>query len=537
MSRFEYTLPSGAEFIVNGPANATQLQADLIFYEQVAAGSLVGYESGQTLTGADTKITKFELSRLDRGTAGVDNVAVLAISQGLPVIAGRPTQELVLAAIQNQPVAPSIPVLTEVSLTNPITQADIVSIKGDDLAPVNIGSLSSYQVQKLLAQIANLVDQPVNQISQDKGIGRYGFTAYALELAGYIKPGTSQKYLQQSPEDFVALMNTPSIWTGRNGINSLDDILDSLETQTFIQTEIMQQGYDSLLADGTISNVPRSAVTPAFGTVYTNGGLLATTTGAVNNLLRSNLGSLASGAFNNLVSGNLQNTINFSSIAAGLKNQVSGDVGALIVNASKFGSAATSAWAKSGNITNIANLAGIGIDKTVATLGSLNVGALTGQLPTLSPLSLDKLNANLNVFGKASQFATNFSVPTLSLPNLSNLSLPSLPNLPSINSLFASGGDLVSGTRVAAAFSNTVNRKTVDAAVTRILGSSKIPTPQFELPSVNSLANKLDIAQAQNILSNLRGQAQSAIGQAQSLIQSARGQAQSLAQSAVNRVI
>ena len=197
----------------------------------------------------------------------------------------------------------------------------------------------------------------MNQISQDKGIGRYGFTAYALELAGYIKPGTSQKYLQQSPEDFVALMNTPSIWTGRNGINSLDDILDSLETQTFIQTEIMQQGYDSLLADGTISNVPRSAVTSVFGTVYTNGGLLATTTGAVNNLLRSNLGSLASGAFNNLVSGNLQNTINFSSIAAGLKNQVSGDVGALIVNASKFGSAATSAWAKSGNITNIANLA------------------------------------------------------------------------------------------------------------------------------------------------------------------------------------
>ena len=79
MSQFNYTLPSGATFVVNGPANATRAQADRIFYEQVAAGALVGYETGQTLTSTATQITTFELSRLDRGTAGVATPSVLGI--------------------------------------------------------------------------------------------------------------------------------------------------------------------------------------------------------------------------------------------------------------------------------------------------------------------------------------------------------------------------------------------------------------------------------------------------------------------------
>ena len=59
------------------PAGTTQLQADLIFYGQVAAGALVGYTAGQTLTSSAEAVTKFGLSRLDRGTAGVDTQAIL----------------------------------------------------------------------------------------------------------------------------------------------------------------------------------------------------------------------------------------------------------------------------------------------------------------------------------------------------------------------------------------------------------------------------------------------------------------------------
>jgi hypothetical protein len=72
--------------------------------------------------------------------------------------------------------------------------------------------------------------------------------------------------------------------------------------------------------------------------------------------------------------------------------------------------------------------------------------------------------------------------------------------------LFTGSGELVSGTQVAAGFNNTVNRKTVDAAVTRILGNNKIPSPGFEYPSPAVLAERLDIAQAQNILQGIRQQ-------------------------------
>jgi hypothetical protein len=93
---------------------------------------------------------------------------------------------------------------------------------------------------------------------------------------------------------------------------------------------------------------------------------------------------------------------------------------------------------------------------------------------------------------------------------LSGLNLGSLGNL---GSIFGGGGDLVSGTQVAAGFSNTVNRRTVDAAVTRILGNSKITPPRFEYPSAESVGAALDITQAQTVLQGLQTQASGLFGQ------------------------
>ena len=72
-------------------------------------------------------------------------------------------------------------------------------------------------------------------------------------------------------------------------------------------------------------------------------------------------------------------------------------------------------------------------------------------------------------------------------------------------SLFSSDS-LVSATKVAAGFSNTVNRQTVDAAVQRILGNAKIPTPSFEFPSELTAGINADILQAQKKLSELKTQ-------------------------------
>jgi hypothetical protein len=113
--------------------------------------------------------------------------------------------------------------------------------------------------------------------------------------------------------------------------------------------------------------------------------------------------------------------------------------------------------------------------------------------------------SNINVQGLASGALTSAQGQlTGALANAQALASGSLGQLSGLFS--GGGGNLVSGTQVAAGFSNTVKRSTVNSAVTRILGNSKIPVPSFEFPSPTALAERVDIAQAQNILQGLQQQ-------------------------------
>jgi hypothetical protein len=315
-------------------------------------------------------------------------------------------------------------------------------------------------------------------------------------------------------------MSSPSVWTGKDGIYSLDDLLSDSELQTRTQVQLMQLGYNDLLANGTITTTPQPSIRLSTGQVYTSAGLqssLALTalsllgtnfsslSGATRNALSSstslsqllstsniNLSTIGSGAVNSLTAGlnNLSN-VNLSDLATRLTNQISSGVGALVSNASKFGSEATALWAKAGNLS----FDGVG--------SSLSFSNITSNLTNLVPGSLAKLSSSLDIFGKAGSFATNFANPLSGLNNLGNFS--SLTG--GISNIFGSGGDLVSGTQVAAGFNNTVNRSTVDAAFARIVGNDKVPLPNFQYPSVTSLATRLDIQQAQNFLQNQLGSA------------------------------
>jgi hypothetical protein len=112
MSIYNYTLPSGATFQLNAPAGTTQAQADVIFYSQVAAGTFVGYKSGDTLMHPQQAFNNFGITRLQRGTAGVDDQTLLAIISGLPVVA-------------------PIPVLNNIVISNSITQVNYVQVVSD----------------------------------------------------------------------------------------------------------------------------------------------------------------------------------------------------------------------------------------------------------------------------------------------------------------------------------------------------------------------------------------------------------------------
>lgn len=584
MSIFKYTLPSGAQYTMETPQGYTQAQADLIFYSQVAAGSLVGYTQGQQLSSASTKLTKFGLSRLDRGTAGVDLATILAI-------------------ILNSPVVATTPNLANVALQNPINAADY-SQASTPLGVTPVGPLTSSQTQAILAQISNLVDQDANTVSTN-GVGEYAFSPNSLEQAGYLKPGTSNY------PDYNCVVGTPEVWTGKDGVYSLASVLGDQQLQGQIQTEIMQNGYDALTAAGTIQTQPKAPISLSQGQVYTNTGLstltpialisgAAVASGSLNGLVSqafagagnissllsnpvTNISTLASGAVNeitqglanlpgnitsaanNLVTGTLNSLTGqagqlvagtvgqlnsglnqVTSLASGITNATSGAVGSLITNASQFGSQVTAAWAQGSDLLSSAlgsgasSLSGItdtlssglssatsaisGLtDSLSSTIGSATtalsgamgdltnmastaLSGLTGQAQSLAA----SLGGSLDIFGKMGSFSIDFS-------------------------LFSSDS-LVSATKVAAGYSNTVDRQTVDAAVNRILGNPKIPAPQFEFPSPGSLNLGADIQYAKNMLNSITGTATNLINQGTQIVNQVTTTASNI-QSAATRIV
>jgi hypothetical protein len=87
---------------------------------------------------------------------------------------------------------------------------------------------------------------------------------------------------------------------------------------------------------------------------------------------------------------------------------------------------------------------------------------------------------------------------------------------------------LVSRVEKAPAFLNTVDRKTVDAAVTRVIGSPKIASPTYEIPSVASLGTAADIDQAKSILAQAGASAQELGNKAVAVVGQAQGAATNL---------
>ena len=552
MAIFKYTLPSGAKFELDAPTGTTQAQADFIFYSQVAAGGLVGYTIGQTLTSAQTRLTKFELSRLDRDTAGVNNLTILSIITGVGAI-GVNNTGTILSIVTNN-IGLSIPVLVNTPLQTPITPADYAGTPVGPLGLDPVGPLGTDEVQAIITATEVYVNQPPDTIT-DTGVGTYNLTPESLEKTGYLKPGTSNY------PDFACVIGTPSVWTGKDGVTSVAGILDDPGLQTRIQNGVLQLSYDSLTASGTIQTQQTAPASSSTGQIYGALGLTALTAASLvsgtaalsanfNKLITSSfagassLGANAASTVNSLLSTPINNISTIANgavtsvtqgiaalsptAAATANNLLSGAlgtatgaansaVGALVNNAAQFTAPVAAAWAQGSALLNstLGSAQGV-LNSTLGQAQGLLTGALgsaqglltgavgsaqgyaTNALGSLSGLAtgalgslgtqaqslLGNLGSSLDIFGKMSSFSVDFS-------------------------LFSSDS-LVSATKVAAGFSNTVNRQTVDAAVTRILGNPKIPAPSFEFPNSLTAGINADIALAQTKLKELGGQAGSA---------------------------
>ena len=115
--------------------------------------------------------------------------------------------------------------------------------------PAGIGALTQLETRALLTQLAYGESSFDYKIVNSLGYaGRYQFGASALASLEYIKNSAVQLYGGNRA------MNYASSWTGKNGVNSLNDWLANHGAQESAVYELMKKNYESLTKNGGIKN-------------------------------------------------------------------------------------------------------------------------------------------------------------------------------------------------------------------------------------------------------------------------------------------
>ena len=320
------------------------------------------------------------------------------------------------------------------------------------------------------------------------------------------------------------VLKSPSVWTGKDGVTGVTDLLKNPPLQDKIQLGLMKTGFDTLVKTGEIvtpgtdlkaptgqlynaaANAGKSLISASAGLVAAPKALSSLPTGSLSNLdaelnkanaainegltrapgviggefnratgaisgalgeasgaLGSATGSLggASGALNGITS----SVPNVSSLA----NKGTAQLGGLLANAGKFGVGTTVSWAKGASGATGA-IAGITGSLTGAAAGAS--GTLAGTASGLT----SGLKTQMDSLAKQGQFAVNFS----------DFKLPAA----------------VAGIVPAAGFKGTVDRSTLNAATAKLVGSDKIALPNFSPQAVDTSALTDAASKAKGLLSS-----------------------------------
>lgn len=303
MAEFTFTSSDGKPFSIKGPEGLTRDQAEAIFKKQDSTGSLVGFKPGDSLSAASQAAdglasAQGALQQAQGGIAGalggVGSVSPLgSISKALGAAGGAGGGSLAATAagltaaigpavsaasgaisstiagavnagkalvnaavIQGSTAVASIQTInktiTDFPITNPINTANFTKVASGVTgasAVSAIGPMSVPEVNGVLAQAKNLVGQASTTISNNKGLGSFGFDLKQLETAGYVKPGVAA-LAAQGASLFSSVAKSPAAWTGKDGIKSATDLLGNAGKQSQIQQDLMTKGVAGLGAVG-----------------------------------------------------------------------------------------------------------------------------------------------------------------------------------------------------------------------------------------------------------------------------------------------
>lgn len=131
---------------------------------------------------------------------------------------------------------------------NPITPFEYLK---QPINPAVIGPLNSAQVKGLIGQLEASNNTTPTSTAVD-GIGIYALPALQLEQAGFLKTGTTETYLK-SGGDAASVLNSPAVWTGKNGISTLARFFESNTQQASAAFSVLQFAYSSMVKQGIFS--------------------------------------------------------------------------------------------------------------------------------------------------------------------------------------------------------------------------------------------------------------------------------------------
>ena len=317
----------------------------------------------------------------------------------------------------------NLPNLTGLPVPNAITVSDFVNTR---TAAQSIGTIGSTQIQGLVAQTAASVNQASDVITNTKGLGQFGLSADQLQLSGLIKPGLADQ-INLDPSKFTSILSSPTSWTGKLGATDITSVLDSSSLQTSVQQGLMSTNFDQLKQLGTITGLESATQLGPLVNVATKFGA-----GTATEWLSS-----ATGA---------------SGITSAITSGIGGNIGGLLSGGS-IGGASSLLSGGAGSLLS-GGAGGLLSGGAGSLLSGGAGGLLSGGLSSVPGLS-----SVIDGFAQSAQFAQVFSFAS--------------------SFLGGGGNPLEAGTVTPTAAANTVNRQTVNQAVSAIIGNSKIPVPDF----------------------------------------------------------
>lgn len=120
-------------------------------------------------------------------------------------------------------------------------------------AEISVGSIAPEQVTGMLAQAKAEVPQAANVISDNIGVGTYGFSASNLEKAGYLKPGTEDFYIKGSTANLSTVLSSPDVWSGKDGVTNVSLFLTDESLQDNTKASLFKSSLDDLRAEGIVT--------------------------------------------------------------------------------------------------------------------------------------------------------------------------------------------------------------------------------------------------------------------------------------------